>query len=68
MLLHLDYHPLNVLGEAGAISGVLDWTNADGGDPRADVARTGAILRFLPDNPTWTLQRNAHVRRLLLHG
>lgn len=68
MLLHLDYHPLNVLANAGDISGVLDWTNADGGDPRADVARTGAILRFLPGNPAWTSQRNARVRRLLLDG
>jgi aminoglycoside phosphotransferase (APT) family kinase protein len=68
VLLHLDYHPLNVLVRDGAISGVLDWTNAYGGDPRADVARTGAILRFLPGNPAWALQRNADVRRLLLHG
>jgi aminoglycoside phosphotransferase (APT) family kinase protein len=68
VLLHLDYHPLNVLVREGAISGVLDWTNADGGDPRADVARTGAILRFLPVNAAWTSQRNARVRRLLLHG
>jgi aminoglycoside phosphotransferase (APT) family kinase protein len=68
VLLHLDYHPLNVLVRDGAISGVLDWTNAYGGDPRADLARTGAILRFLPGNPAWTSQRNADVRRLLLGG
>lgn len=66
MLLHLDYHPLNLLVQDGAISGVLDWTNANGGDPRADVARTGAILRFLPGNPAWSPQRNDRVRRLLL--
>ena len=64
-LLHLDYHPLNVLVRDDAISGVLDWTNADGGDPRADVARTGAILRFLPGNPSWSSRRNTSVRRLL---
>lgn len=68
VLLHLDYHPLNVLVREDAISGVLDWTNADGGDPRADVARTGAILRFLPGNPAWALERNVRVRRLLLVG
>lgn len=67
-LLHLDYHPLNVLVQGDAISGVLDWTNAAGGDPRADVARTGAILHFLPGNPAWTTQRNARVRHLLLRG
>ena len=68
VLLHLDYHPLNVLVQGNVISGVLDWTNADGGEPRADVARTGAILRFLPGNPAWSLERNAWVRRLLLDG
>lgn len=67
-LLHLDYHPLNVLVHGGMISGVLDWTNADVGDPRADVARTGAILRFLPGNPAWTAQRNTRVRHLLHYG
>ena len=68
MLLHLDYHPMNVLVQDGVISGVLDWTNVNGGDPRADVARTGAILRFLPGTPSWPLQRNARVRRLLRYG
>jgi aminoglycoside phosphotransferase (APT) family kinase protein len=68
MLLHLDCHPLNVLVQGDIISGVLDWTNAADGDPRADVARTDAILRFLPGNPAWTSQRNARVRRLLLRG
>lgn len=68
MLLHLDYHPLNVLVQDGAISGVVDWTNVNGGDPRADVARTSTILRFLPGHPVWTPQRNARLRRLLLSG
>jgi hypothetical protein len=27
---------------------VLDWTNAHGGDPRADFARTVTILRLSP--------------------
>lgn len=47
-LLHFDYHPRNVLVEAGEVSAVLDWTNAGRGDPRADCARTMAILRFAP--------------------
>jgi aminoglycoside phosphotransferase (APT) family kinase protein len=55
-LLHLDYHPLNVLveGRAGrragqrAVSAVLDWANARPGDARADVARTLSILRLSP--------------------
>jgi len=48
-LLHLDYHPLNVLVERdGHVSAVLDWTNAHAGDPRADFARTVTILRLSP--------------------
>ena len=45
-LLHLDYHPLNVMTDGRAITGVLDWTNARSGDPRADYARTLSILRL----------------------
>lgn len=47
-LLHLDYHPANVLVERGRVSAVLDWANARAGDRRADLARTAAILRFAP--------------------
>lgn len=47
-LIHLDYHPENVLVEGASISGVLDWTNAHIGDPRADLARTFVILEALP--------------------
>ena len=47
-LLHLDFHPLNVLGERDQLTAVLDWTNAHAGDPRADFARTVTILRLSP--------------------
>lgn len=47
-LIHLDYHPLNVLMEGAEVTAVIDWTNAFAGDPRADVARTMAILKFAP--------------------
>lgn len=47
-LLHLDYHPRNVLVDGGRLSCVLDWANARAGDPRADLARTLSILRFAP--------------------
>jgi len=43
-LLHGDFHPMNVLVDAGQISGVIDWTNAGSGDPRLDAARTVAIM------------------------
>ncbi len=47
-LLHLDYHPLNVMTDGGHITGVLDWPNARAGDPRADLARTAVLLHFRP--------------------
>ncbi|MBB6455337.1 aminoglycoside phosphotransferase (APT) family kinase protein [Salirhabdus euzebyi] len=43
-LLHLDYHPLNVLTDGKQIVGVIDWANATFGDYRFDVSRTKAIL------------------------
>jgi aminoglycoside phosphotransferase (APT) family kinase protein len=64
-LLHLDYHPLNVMADGRQISGVLDWANARAGDPRADFARTYSILRVEPytarGDPLWL----AVARRLL---
>jgi aminoglycoside phosphotransferase (APT) family kinase protein len=47
-LLHLDFHPLNVLVAGGRVTAVLDWANARAGDPRADVARTFTILLLAP--------------------
>jgi aminoglycoside phosphotransferase (APT) family kinase protein len=47
-LLHLDYHPANVLVADGHVTAILDWANTRSGDPRADLARTAAILRFAP--------------------
>lgn len=48
VLLHLDYHPLNVMVDGGRLTAVIDWANARSGDPRADLARTAGILRFAP--------------------
>jgi hypothetical protein len=47
-LLHFDYHPMNVMTDGHAITGVLDWANTHTGDPRADLARTLAILGTAP--------------------
>ncbi len=42
-LLHLDFHPLNVLmGPDGPV--VIDWTNARPGPPGLDVAMSALIL------------------------
>jgi aminoglycoside phosphotransferase (APT) family kinase protein len=53
-LIHLDYHPLNVLTDGGRFTGVIDWSAAAAGDPRADFARTAALLRTAssPPGPT----------------
>ncbi|HEX7195368.1 MAG TPA: phosphotransferase [Candidatus Limnocylindria bacterium] len=42
-LVHFDLHPDNVM-LAGGGPMVIDWTNAHGGDPDADVALTWLIL------------------------
>ncbi|NDJ77733.1 MAG: aminoglycoside phosphotransferase family protein [Chloroflexi bacterium] len=36
--IHRDYHPTNVLWQAGEVSGVVDWVNACVGAPNLDVA------------------------------
>jgi aminoglycoside phosphotransferase (APT) family kinase protein len=42
-LLHMDFHPLNViLSREGPV--VVDWTNASRGDPLVDVAATWVLL------------------------
>jgi Ser/Thr protein kinase RdoA (MazF antagonist) len=64
-LLHLDYHPLNVMANGRQISGVLDWANAQFGDPRADIARTYTILRVEPYSPGPDSLRLALFRQLL---
>jgi aminoglycoside phosphotransferase (APT) family kinase protein len=64
-LIHLDYHPLNVMADGAQISGVLDWANAHIGDPRADFARTYTILRVEPYSPNGDSLSLALMRRLL---
>ena len=46
-LLHLDYHPFNLLASNGSVSGIIDWTNAAIGDPRADIARSTSTMELL---------------------
>lgn len=58
-LLHLDYHPRNVVVRGTHLSGVIDWVNTDVGDRHLDAAMTAAILsssaferpRWIRDNP-----------------
>ena len=55
-LLHFDLHPDNVLiSPVGPV--VIDWTNARGGDPAADVAMTWVILETSAGLPGRLLAR-----------
>jgi aminoglycoside phosphotransferase (APT) family kinase protein len=50
-VLHLDYHPLNVLTDGQQVTAVLDWANSAVGDRRADLARSITLLRLAPTPP-----------------
>ncbi len=67
-LLHLDYHPLNVLTDGTQITAILDWANARAGDPRADVARTYTILMVEPYGPGRQSLAVSIMRRLMARG
>ena len=67
-LIHLDYHPLNVLSDGRAVTAVLDWTGGAAGDPRADFARTAALIRTGPIPPSRLRPILALGRRLLYEG
>lgn len=43
-ILHLDFHPINLLYGRMRITGVLDWPEADVGDRHADIATTLLLL------------------------
>jgi aminoglycoside phosphotransferase (APT) family kinase protein len=71
-ILHLDFHPLNLIRRADGTLVVLDWTYADLGDPHADVATTLMFLEAFPLQPhnLWErlalpLGRPIQVRRYL---
>ena len=46
-LVHLDYHPLNVIVEGTQMT-VIDWAYAAAGDVRADLALTAVALEIAP--------------------
>ncbi len=63
-LIHLDYHPLNVLTDGRRFTGVIDWSSATAGDPRADFARTATLLLTASSPPGPTRPLVAAFRRL----
>ena len=64
---HGDFHPLNILVEAGRPQGVIDWVNVRFTDPAYDVGATTAILTNGPlDLPAGLRTAAAVGRRLLV--
>ena len=43
-IVHMDYHPQNVMVSGFRVTGVLDWVNADVGDRYLCAATTAVIL------------------------
>jgi aminoglycoside phosphotransferase (APT) family kinase protein len=67
-LLHLDFHPLNLIERLGRLPAVLDWGTADVGDPHADVATTLMLMRCAPIEGKNAWQRGfAPFGRAILH-
>ncbi len=50
-LIHMDFHPLNLVSDGTAVTGILDWSYAAAGDPRADLARTEITILAAPIPP-----------------
>lgn len=47
VFIHRDFHPVNVLWQDGAISGIVDWVNACRGPASVDVALCRSNLAFM---------------------
>ena len=68
-ILHLDFHPANlIVRDAGEIA-VLDWSAADIGDRHADVATTLLLLGSAPVtlNTAWEQLLSGPARWILKH-
>src|SRR5262249_1748126 len=47
-ILHLDFHPVNLVVHDEQVAAVVDWSEADVGDVHADVAPTLVLLESAP--------------------
>ncbi len=53
-VVHMDYHPQNVLVEGPRVTGVIDWAGATTGDRHFDAATTSLILATSAmEHPVW---------------
>lgn len=54
VMVHMDYHPQNVIVQGMRVNGVLDWVNADRGDRHLCCATTAVILSTTTmERPRW---------------
>jgi aminoglycoside phosphotransferase (APT) family kinase protein len=59
-IVHMDYHPQNVMVSGLRVTGVLDWVNADLGDRYLCAATTAVILSSTAmDPPHWMGENTA---------
>jgi aminoglycoside phosphotransferase (APT) family kinase protein len=56
-LLHLDFHPLNLIQQEDGPFVVLDWSEADVGDFHADLATTLMLMTCVPPDETGLWER-----------
>jgi len=56
-ILHLDFHPLNLVVDQHRSLVVLDWNEAAIGDPHADVGTTVMLMDCLPPVRATSLER-----------
>jgi hypothetical protein len=62
-ILHLDFHPRNLIHRGGQPPAVLDWDTADVGDPHADIGTSVVFLHCAPN-----IARNRWQRFLMAVG
>jgi aminoglycoside phosphotransferase (APT) family kinase protein len=56
-ILHLDFHPMNLIQQADGSVVPIDWPESDIGDPHADVATSLVLTECTPAKNTGPLDR-----------
>ncbi|HEV3080691.1 MAG TPA: phosphotransferase [Gemmataceae bacterium] len=65
-ILHLDFHPINLIRQSNGSLTPIDWPEADVGDPHADVGTTLVLTECTPaKNTSWLDQLGVAVGRTL---